>query len=794
LKKKLLFLFIIVAVGLGFLSWELTQKNTPVEQIQNILLISIDTCRADYLSCYGYPQKTTPNIDALAREGVTFENAISPVPITLPAHSSMLTGTNPIYHGVRDNNDYRLGEANVTLAEILKERAFKTGAIISAFVLDSRFGTNQGFEYYDDQLGREERTVGGIKERRGEEVSRLGIEWLKNFKDNKCFLFLHYFDPHHQYEPPEPFASEYASNLYAGEIAYTDYCIGLVLNKLKEMDLYESTLIIITSDHGEMLGEHGEINHAYFIYQSAIRVPLIFKIPGQNGSKVIKERVGIIDIVPTICKLQEIDVPSDVEGVDLLSDYKTIFKNQSRHLYCESLYPTKYNAASLQGLLSGQWKYIQTTRPELYNLFDDPAELTNLINKEPERVNFLQEQLKSILMKQNHGNSDDNKIELDEAALTKLHGLGYVGGSVDEKFDFARTKEDPKDLLNFHLLFEALTAYVVMEKFDKAERLSKQLISQRPDFWGTYYKLVKIYQSRGDINRTIHYLKETIKHKPDHYRAHEILAMTYHSQGKIDEAVNYYQKALGINPLLVESHNNLGSLLTSKGHFDRAVAHYHKALEINPDFSNVHNNLGNLFIYQGKADEAISHYREALQINPGFFEAHFSLGKVLTRQGNIDKAIYHLNEALKIKPHWPGVHYELGKIYQQKGKFDRTIIHWTEFVRLAPESIEVINNLAWILASQHDAKNQNSAKAIKLAKKACKLTNYLQPVTLDTLAAAYAAAGRFDLAEETAKSAIELAGNEKNEKLVYQINKRLQLYKKKQVYKALKFGNGKKPQ
>ena len=284
-KWHLIFLgLLLIAVGL---TWLLTQPDIAVENIQNVVLISIDTCRADYLSCYGYLHKTTPNIDAIANNSIIFENVISPVPLTLPAHASMLTGTIPPYHGIHDNFNYWLGPSNITLAETLKDNGFTTAAIISAFVMDSQFGLNQGFDIYYDRFDRQANQPED-SERPGRKTSLLAQKWLEQNKDQRFFLFLHYYDPHTKYEPPEPFASTFADNLYAGEIAYTDYCIAQVIQKLKDLGLFDSTLLIITGDHGEMLGEHREQEHGYFIYQSAIKVPLIFKLPQQRKSKNIK--------------------------------------------------------------------------------------------------------------------------------------------------------------------------------------------------------------------------------------------------------------------------------------------------------------------------------------------------------------------------------------------------------------------------------------------------------------------------------------------------------------------------
>ena len=281
LSGKFRFILLSLAIVGALALWFLYKSDDAPQKIRNVLLISIDTCRADHLSCYGYKSQITPNIDAVAAEGILFENVIAPIPQTLPSHSSMLTGTIPPYHRVRENVGYLADESNVTLAEILSDAGFATGAAISAFVLDSQFGINQGF---DDYFDRFEKPLEDdqVLERPGGETTDVAIEWLEKNKDKRFFFFLHYYDPHTKYEPPEPFASQYASNPYAGEIAYTDHCIRQVLDKLKELGLYDSTLVIITSDHGEMLGEHGELTHMYFIYQGAIKVPLIIKSTSTN--------------------------------------------------------------------------------------------------------------------------------------------------------------------------------------------------------------------------------------------------------------------------------------------------------------------------------------------------------------------------------------------------------------------------------------------------------------------------------------------------------------------------------
>ncbi|MCP4707953.1 MAG: sulfatase [Planctomycetes bacterium] len=278
-KSRYKLIIVLLIPLLAFAAVLFWWTNTTRKQIKNILLISIDTCRADHLSCYGFERTTTPNIDMLAQTGVIYKNAYSPIPLTLPAHSSIFTGTYPPFHKVHENLNNRLDENALTLAEILKEKGFATGAVISSYVLHRLMGTNQGFDTYLDQF---EQTGGANdnSQRKGENASQLANQFLNDHKDDPFFLFLHYFDPHSEYDPPEPFATEYKNDLYSGEIAYVDYCLSQVIEQLNKLDLYDNTLIVIVGDHGESLGEHGETEHGYFIYQSTTRVPFIIRAPG----------------------------------------------------------------------------------------------------------------------------------------------------------------------------------------------------------------------------------------------------------------------------------------------------------------------------------------------------------------------------------------------------------------------------------------------------------------------------------------------------------------------------------
>ena len=406
--KRIVALIVLGVVVLAAGVWWLLPTRG---KIRNVLLISIDTCRADHLSCYGYEHPTTPNIDALAAQGILFENTISPVPLTLPSHSTMLTGAIPPYHGVHLNTGYRLADSIVSLPELLQEHGFATGAAISAFVLDSQYGLAQGFDFYDDTF-KEPLEGNHVVQRRGGETSDVALEWIEQNRDQRFFFFLHYYDPHANYSPPEPFASRFASP-YAGEIAYTDHCIGKVIQKLKDLDLYDSTLIIVAADHGELLGEHGEPAHSYFIYQSAIRIPLIFKLPGQDKPARIPSLAGLVDVMPTICSLLGVTPPPDIQGRSLETDWtQPPTDRAARYVYCESFYPTIYDLNPLVGLVGDRFKFIQTTRSELYDLVDDPAESHNLFETEGEVAGMMEDELDAILDESLRDISHESRITL----------------------------------------------------------------------------------------------------------------------------------------------------------------------------------------------------------------------------------------------------------------------------------------------------------------------------------------------------------------------------------------------
>ena len=583
-KHVLLVILVILVAGAGV--WLVSQRRSCAPAIRHVVLISLDTCRADHLSCYGHALPTTPHIDALAEQGTVFSRAMTPIPLTLPAHASMLTGMIPPHHGKHENRDLYFDPAHVTLAALLKARGYHTGAFVGAQILNARFGLDRGFDMYHDRFGDS-----GKSERRAEEVNRAALAWLTPQKDNPVFLFLHYYDPHDTYDPPEPFATTFKEDPYAGEIAYADHCIGQVVAALKRLGMYESSLIIVTGDHGEMLGEHGETTHMFFVYQSAMKVPLICKLPGSRSAQTVDDLVSIIDIVPTVCDLLDIAAPDGIQG-QTLAPYFSPKPPQSedRYLYCESLYPTKYQANSLLGMIGTRWKYIQTTRPELYDLQTDPGEETNLVETQPHRARLLKDRLARILEQTVRPGNVPEDSPLDAESLRHLQSLGYVAGaSVNDDFRFDQSRKDPKDLIGFHDEYVQIMSLVEGGNVMEGRAWGERLLEQYPGIYVLY----------------------------------DLLSATALKQKDYDSAIRYGEKALVLEPGRFKVHYNLGLAFSRNQQNAAAAEHFGRAMELMPENQTVsladrvqaHWQLGGVRVRQKKFDLAIVQFQEALTLD-----------------------------------------------------------------------------------------------------------------------------------------------------------------------------------
>ncbi len=399
--------------------------SPPVER-PSVLLITLDTTRADRLGAYGKEQAGTRNLDALAREGALFEWAFTTVPITLPAHASILTGTYPDRHGVHDNG-WALPPEPVTLAEVFRDAGYRTAAFVSAFPLYSRFGLDRGFELYDDELPAQRSARRSVQQRFAQEVVEDASAWLTEIDpEDPFFLWVHFYDPHNSYLPPPPYTQWYASDLYQGEIAYMDEWVGKLIAKIEETGHAEDTIIAVVADHGESLGEHGERTHAELVYNSTMRVPLILRGGPIEAGGRISDPVSVVDLLPTLLELVSLEVPEEVQGTSLAPALRGD-SPPSRSIYFESLYSRLHHGWSeLRSIVREGWKYIEapaaTGESELYALVEDPDELRNRIAEHPEVARRLREELRA----QRPQSAPASRPSLREEEQRQLEALGYL--------------------------------------------------------------------------------------------------------------------------------------------------------------------------------------------------------------------------------------------------------------------------------------------------------------------------------------------------------------------------------
>jgi arylsulfatase A-like enzyme/Flp pilus assembly protein TadD len=619
-KDKIMFgrcfgiLVLVLALFIG--GWLFMQCSAKKTGIQHVVLISIDTCRADHLSCCGFNRPTTPHIDEIAAKGTLFENAISPAPVTLPAHISMLTGITPLSHGVHDNMNEVLPDEQLTLAEIFKKHEFLTGGIVSTLALDAQLGVSQGFDFYQDDFGKPgDRTLSW--ERPGDETTQLAVNWLQEHKDKKFFLFLHYNDPHHEYKPPEPYASNFFDDPYSGEIAWVDHCIGLLTAKLKELAIYDSTLLIITSDHGEMLGEHGEKEHGYFIYEPAVKVPLLVKLPGKNSKQPtrVKECVGLIDVVPTICELLNFEIPPAVQGISLAPLlHKKELSIKNRYFYIESMIPTYLGANPLLGLQTDDWKYIYTSRAELYDLKNDPEEQVNLLEKEAPRAGVFRDFLEKMLKEQPSAPLGRSLVP-DQEIFNKLAALGYVGANITrDTFIVDRDKPDPKDLIGLHQELQQVRQLKSEKKFTEARQMLEELERRLPHF-KVYDYLGEIALLENNMERAFAYYSRSLQLNGSGYHANMDMGAMMSGKGNLPEAAAYFKKAADSHPYDTKAPRNLGIVLEKMGKAKEACDYFLRVLTLDSKDTIALNHMGSSMLVLGQEAEAMRYFMESIKIN-----------------------------------------------------------------------------------------------------------------------------------------------------------------------------------
>jgi len=668
----------------------------------NVLLITLDTTRADRIGAYGYGLAETPRLDALASDGVLFENTVTPTAFTLPSHSSIMTGLYPPFHGIRLNGGAALADVQTTLAERLAASGYRTGAVVGAFVIDQRWGLNQGFESFNDDFevaADQKLDLAGVQ-RPGDRVVDLGLEWLDQPDERPFFAWLHFYDPHIPYDPPEPYRSKFESvgeyGLYDGEIAFADSQVGRLLDWLDDRRLAENTVVVVVGDHGESLGDHGEKEHGYYIYDATVKVPLIVRVPGPEfGGIRVPAQVRTIDVLPTVLALVGVEAPDPLHGESLVPLILEPTAEGPEYAYSESMsVHLQYGWSALYSVRTSSHKFIEAPREELFNLVADPSESENLLQREPDVAEEMRNALEALREEIEVGAPEIQEADLDQETLGMLAALGYVGGATaaPEGEDLS----DPKDKIHLYESVGYAAHLMTGESYEEAAGVLEIVLDADPRIPQAKLLLATAYQNTGRIEDAKVVLDDFLKDDPDNMAALITMAKMLSEEGRDDEvmalarrvlaaddrntqgwelvagvhmrandhqsALAPLQKAVEIQPKLTRNRLNLAVANMGIGRLDVAEPMLEAVVAEYPEFPFAHFHLGLLYEGQDRLAAARQAYTEEVELFPSAVMARFNLGDLLFRMGDVSGAEREMRVLIEAENEAPRPYLLLARI------------------------------------------------------------------------------------------------------------------------------------
>lgn len=625
----------------------------PAADIRRVILISIDTLRADALGSYGSDAGASANLDRFAEEGVRFEVCIAPSPLTLPSHATLLTGLHPLEHGLLVNSQSALSEDVPTLAQILQTDGWKTGAVVSSAVLHHRHGLDRGFAVYNDDLFAgtlHDTDDESIPSANARETTIAAIDWLSSQDPkDRVFLFLHYIDPHAPYSAPAQFGEAVDGGRYLAEVAYTDAWVGKLAVFLQEHQLLADTLFVITSDHGEALGEHGMRTHGYFLYDEVLRVPLIFAGAGVSEGVVESEAVGLIDVVPTLLGLLGQAIPPHLTGRDLFD----ADSDDDRAFVSTSYEPAfSYGWSPLWSLWRRGEKFILAPRPEYFATDSDPDELENLASAEPERAGALEKILRARAAKYLGRKHSATPVGIDSATAAQLLALGYAAPvETASDFDFDDfSGQDPKDMSRLILRMDDYYAAVTRGDYEAASVILDEIRAVDPDIPSLKQEQSYLFLMRGQEAE----LLEWLDRMPSEFRASS--TQRYHRAvalgrlGRRDEALQSLRDTLELSPNDPLCRFELAKQLTLEGRTEESMAEYRQLLSSDPRNRAGRLNYASLLKQSGDRYAAVAELRVLVQMHPTYSKAFRNLGLDLAGIGNRRTAIAMLEHSIELAP------------------------------------------------------------------------------------------------------------------------------------------------
>jgi arylsulfatase A-like enzyme/Tfp pilus assembly protein PilF len=767
-RPKLVLALFAVALIAALALWWATRAAGPVgarsaDAVRamlanaNVLLITLDTTRADRLGAYGHAAAETPRLDRLAREGVLFEQTVTPTAFTLPSHSSILTGLYPPFHGVRLNGGAALADVQTTLAERLSAAGYRCGAIVGAFVIDQRWGLNQGFEHYDDnfKLGPDQRLDLAGVQRPADQVVDLGLGWLQQGDGRPFFAWLHLYDPHIPYEPPEPFKNGFSgrgpSGLYDGELAFTDSQIGRVLDWLEERGVAERTVVVVVGDHGEALGDHGEAEHGYYVYDATVRVPLIVRVPGSGAAGLrVAQQVRTIDVMPTVLDLVGVAPPQALHGQSLLPLMLDPEGGESRPAYSESMaVHLQYGWSALYGLRTGVFKFIDAPRAELYDLRQDAGEATNRLGDEPALAEELRAQLEALRVEIAAGAPATEAADLDQETLGMLAALGYVGG--DSAAPEGEDPADPKDKLH---LFEAVgwaSQLMLEDKYGESAEVLEKVLAEDPGVGQAKHMLATCYRKTGRTAEAKTLLDEYLRSNPDSTPALITMASILSEEGRHEEVVALAKRILAVDPQNAEAYALMAAAHMDTGDHAAALPLLERAVEILPKLTRNRLNLAVANLNLGHFAEAESELDAIVDERPKFPLAHFHLGLLHEEQGRLSEARTAYAEEVELFPNNIPARFNLGNVLFELGDAAAAEQEMRTLIEKSPDTAKPYLLLARVLLQQ----GRDLSEVERLAKAGLERTDAddLKVLGYYLLADVYSRQGRQDELEQVLRRA-----------------------------------------
>lgn len=663
-KSWIAVLGLTVAAGVAILGLYARRGAVTVrrEPGLNVLLITVDTLRADAVGAYGHQDAGTPWMDRLASEGVRFERAHAQNVVTFPSHANILSGRYPLRHGVRDNAGFRFPPAMETIATLLQSRGYRTGAFVSAFPLASRFGLTRSFDVYDDRFGES----GGpamrlehIPRRPGADTVAAALRWLGAQPRGPYFCWVHLYEPHWPYAPPEPFASRFRENPYQGGVATADAALGPLLEPLLAQGTKGRTLVVLTADHGEALGEHDELTHGILAYEATLHVPLVLYAPRLFSPRVVGDPVRHVDLLPTILDAVGLRGPAESDGRSLLP-LASGLAQPAETSYFEALTAAATRGwAPLYGLMRGSQKYIDLPIPELYDLRADPRELTNLAASRPGDV----ARLRSLLLDLRRSDPGlQAVVEESEEARERLRALGYAAGGAPQKTRYTE-EDDPKRLMGL------------------STSLSQAI--------GRY--------DAGDLRGALALCREVVAARSTMPQAFHYMAFLEWQLGEREAAIAAARKALALNTGSTEVAARLGFYLAQSGRAQEAVALLEPYSRRRDPDADVVTALAVAYSALGRTANAIEAFDRLLTIDPSDAMALLNKGRACVQAGRKAEAREALEAALRLNPSLGLAHVSLGLLASQSGQTDEALAEWRKALEADPHAYEALFNLGLTL-------------------------------------------------------------------------------------------------